>query len=160
MGCLLVLSTFASLVACNSGTPPPAATLDARIQGWWISSAQGTCDSACTVKPATPECGQADCVQWDFLGFKGQTAYDGVVSYSAKAGTMSTVLGVIVEGYTLDTNAATLKLGNGQTQQVTCSESTMTLGYGSLTRASSSVGAAFESGVQSGPSGWRGLAVK
>lgn len=154
--CLLVLIGVAG---CNSSSTPPA-TLDARIQGWWIAGAEGICDAACTVKPPNPECGQPDCVERDFLGFKGQTAFDGVVSYSAKAGTMSTILGVIVEGYTLDSTASTLRLGTGHTEQLTCTGATMTLDYGSLSRAPSNFSDAFEVGIASGSAGWRGLPVR
>ncbi len=147
--------------ACQSSAPPVPATLDGRIQGWWMVSAMGPCDAACTIKPPNPECGQPDCVERNFLGFKGQTAYDCAVSYSAKAGTMSTILGVTIEGYTLDANASTLRLGTGQVQAVTCNDTTnMTLGYGALTRAPSAFSDAFDVGIGSGTAGWRALPVK
>ena len=104
------------------------------ITGWWTSGAgHGQC-----ICPTQPECAASDCQSVTFRGFLADgTFYDGIVSWSAQAKTMSTE-GTAEQGTYSVTNTAiqyVRGLGDAFSQKASCGGDKLTLNATDSVRA-------------------------
>jgi len=152
------------MVSCGGGpgssedmaTQPDAGPLPVCIQGWFLDPTDNPCGLCGAAQ--TPECSQTDCVQKSFAGFlQGAVHYDGIITYSAKGRTMSTVSTAKKDTYAV-VNATTIDIA-GKPVAAVCSFNEVTLGGFSKSRASVGLAAAFDGATASGAVSWTGVAV-
>jgi hypothetical protein len=161
-GVLGLLAAVTLTVRCGtSGNGADASTgsqpLSVCAQGWLIDTTHSNCDGACLAK--TPECGHTDCYEATVNGFLANgVAIDFMMSYSASAGTMSTISDYTKRTYTI--GDTTINETPGNPLSASCADGQLTLGgYEIYAPASTAFTAAFNQQYASGKTLWVGVPV-
>ena len=135
-----------AVCACDTTTVPASAPGDC-AQRWWVESTPSSC-SGCTDGGAILECAQPDCVQVSFEGFqKGGAVYDGVLAYSAKTGSISSVAPCVRRNYTENGTQVQIAGANGS---LTCSAERLSGPYYYKVAADATMSAALDRAFLSG----------
>ena len=102
-----------AVVTCN--TPEP---LSACTKGWQFSPPASPCPCSVNNKP---ECAHADCQELDVTGWlDGGVEIEGIIYYSAEAGTMSTWSAVLQGQWSLADGGIFESLSGGKVACATC----------------------------------------
>ena len=148
-----VLGPILGILGCSTDTP----NLQQQVQGWWVDPKSGPCSC-----PAQAECQAGDCMNLAVLGLLPDGRYyDGHVSYSAKAATMSTV-GTLSTG-TFRVSDGSVIITQAQipdaTMPVSFTPAGMLLGTRVEARPPQNVWTALDNAVLTGNAQWAGLSV-
>ncbi len=151
MGIALAL---VAVVSCGTSRSSSSVTAECP-DGWWIAGT-GPC-SACGAAVTNPECGAADCAQVAIEGFQnGKDEYSGVITYSAQAGTVSSVGSLVKRTYTQSGGAVHID-GTPPSRSATCSGTQLAWDYTAETHASAGLSGALRNVASNGS--FRSVAV-
>jgi hypothetical protein len=108
--------------------------------GWWIAGTESC--SACGAAVTNPECGASDCTQFAIEGFQnGKDEYSGVITYSAKSATVSSVGSLVKRTYTVTAGSVHVD-GTPPSRAATCNGAQLAWDYTSETRAPAGIASA------------------
>lgn len=158
MRVIIIAVVLGVVAACNGGGSSSSSATSTCPAGWWVDSSSSSC-SACTGSNSNPECTHADCVQLGFQGFPdGQTAIDGVLTYSVEAGTISALGPCVRRTYTI--SSGTIQISGTQDAGLSCSGDRLTTTYAYKIRPSAGLSAALDRALAGSATTFKGVAVQ
>jgi hypothetical protein len=114
-----------------------------------------TC-SACTGSNQNPECTQDDCQQFSFEGFVSDSAaFDGLLTYSKKAGTISSIGPGVWREYSI--SGSQIQLSGSRGGSLTCTGQKLEGSYSYQVHAPSGIAMALSSGTANKATSFRSV---
>lgn len=139
------LTVFSMLILGCEGsvTQQQMLPLDQCLTGWYLQPPEVPCSIVVTCKssPMFPECSHLDCVQWEFIGFQGALYYEGRLTYSPEAKSMSGTMETL-QYHKTDTGYQVGQGVTGTFDVMECTASEMTTNMNMVMRPSDSFSSA------------------